>query len=88
MLRFGASVNYRSKAYGDFKPDPRLAIENYMLVDLRAGIESNDQRWRVGAFGRNITNKYYWTTVVRRGDAVVRYAGMPATYGIELSLRY
>ena len=58
----------------------------FSLIDLRAGISGNEGKWRVGLFGRNITDKYYWNTAVRRGDAVVRYAGMPATYGIDFSV--
>ena len=41
-----------------------------------------------GLFGRNIFNKYYWTTVEKQQDAVIRYAGKPATYGIQLSTRF
>lgn len=84
----GANANYRSDTNGDFKPDPRLAIDGYTLIDLRAGIESDGGNWRLGVYGRNVTDEYYWTTATRRGDAVVRYAGMPATYGVDFSVRF
>ena len=84
----GANVSYRSSTTGDFKPDPRVAVDPYTLLDLRAGFEDVNKRWRVNFYGRNVTNKYYWTTATRRGDTIVRFAGMPVTYGIDLTLNF
>ncbi|MBL8269934.1 TonB-dependent receptor domain-containing protein, partial [Steroidobacter sp.] len=84
----GVGANYRSKANGDFLPDPRLDIDAYTLIDLRLGVASSDEKWRATLYGRNITDEYYWVTANRRTDSVVRYAGMPRTYGISLSYRY
>lgn len=84
----GSSMTYRSSTYGDFKPDARIAIKSYTLVDLRAGIRSAEDNWHFGVYGRNITDTYYWTSAVRRGDTVVRFAGMPATYGIEFGFEF
>lgn len=84
----GGNVSHRSSSSGDFVPDPRVAIDAFTLLDLRAGIEAADGRWRVGLFGRNVTNEYYWTTATRRSDAIVRFAGMPAIYGIDFTVNF
>lgn len=84
----GVGANYRSKSNGDFLPDPRLDIDAYTLVDVRLGVASSDDKWRATLYGRNITDEYYWVTANRRTDSVVRYAGMPRTYGISLAYRY
>ena len=84
----GGDLTYRSATNGDFVPDPRLAIRSYVLLDLRAGIEGAGAKWRLSLFGRNVSNEYYWQTAVRRGDAIVRYAGMPTTYGLTASYRF
>jgi outer membrane receptor protein involved in Fe transport len=84
----GASATYRSSTLGDFKPDPRIEITGYTLIDLRAGIEAPDHSWRLSVYGRNVADKYYWVTATRRSDAIVRFSGMPATYGVELALRF
>ncbi|RYY28741.1 MAG: TonB-dependent receptor [Sphingomonadales bacterium] len=84
----GAGITHRSSTSGDFVPDPRVAIDAYTLLDLRAGIEDANGKWRIGLYGRNITNEYYWTTATRRSDAIVRFAGMPATYGIDFSVSF
>ena len=85
---FGANYSYRSSTSGDFEPNPLLNIDSYGLLDLRAGIEGGNGRWRASLYGQNVTNEYYWQTAVRRGDAVIRFAGMPVTYGVSFSYNF
>lgn len=84
----GADVNYRSKSVAAFGSDPLFAIDAYALLNLRAGIKSSDDRWRAEVWGRNVTNKYYWNGVSHVIDSVSRVAGMPATYGVTVSVKY
>ncbi len=84
----GANLTYKSSTSGDFVPDPRVAVDGYTLLDLRAGIKAADGKWTVSLYGRNVTDKYYWSTATRRADSVVRFAGMPATYGIDFSVKF
>jgi iron complex outermembrane receptor protein len=65
-----------------------LDIDPYTLFDLRAGVQTNDGRWRLEVWGRNITNKYYWTQANNEADTITRTAGFPATYGVTLRFRY
>ena len=62
-------------------------IPDYTLVDASIGIAGRNDRWRLSIFGKNIFNEYYWNNVVSTSDAISRFAGMPATYGVSLSLR-
>ncbi|MGD9662188.1 MAG: TonB-dependent receptor [Porticoccaceae bacterium] len=95
----GASVNYRSDAIsiigGDVNPatatpqDKTLfGIDSYSLLDLRAGVETTDGKWRVSVWGKNVTDEYYWNNAAAVFDTITRYAGMPATYGATVSFRY
>ncbi|UXC93825.1 TonB-dependent receptor (plasmid) [Sphingobium sp. RSMS] len=84
----GATATYNSRTNGGFGEDPTYRIRGYTLVDLRAEIEGDDGKWRFGVWGRNITNEYYWYTATRASDTGIRFAGMPATYGINLAFRY
>lgn len=68
--------------------DPALAIPSYVLLDLRAGIEAKDGRWKVSVWGKNITNKYYIVNTLKIQDTLVRYAGSPASYGITFGYRF
>ena len=84
----GANLNYQSRTNGGLGELPLLKIDAYALLDLRAGIKSDDGTWRFSIWGRNVTNKYYWTTADHIADTTVRYTGKPATYGATLSVRF
>lgn len=84
----GANASYQSSTNSQFGELPLFDVDSYTLLDLRAGLESADGRWRATMWGRNVTDTYYWSSATRGQDAVVRYAGQPATYGISLSFRY
>ncbi|MGB5076837.1 MAG: TonB-dependent receptor [Sphingorhabdus sp.] len=84
----GANATMRSKTNGGLGENAILKIDGYTLIDLRAGVASSDDSWRFSVWGRNITDKYYWTNAYRIADVSARFAGKPATYGATLSLRY
>jgi outer membrane receptor protein involved in Fe transport len=65
--------------------DP-LHVPGYALLDLRAGFTSGP--WMVQAWGRNVTNKWYWTAADHVNDVLLHYTGMPATYGVTVSYRF
>ncbi len=84
----GGDLNHQSGTNGFLGNAPILNVNPYTLLDLRAGIESPSGNWRVSVWGRNITNQYYWPTVIRDNDTINRYAGMPLTFGVTLNYRY
>ncbi|MCZ4344351.1 TonB-dependent receptor [Sphingomonadaceae bacterium G21617-S1] len=92
----GGTITARSSTTGALlSGDPAVAaleaglkIDGYALVDLRAGIEASDERWRLELWGRNITNKFYVNGVTRNADFTTRFAGMPATYGLTVRYRF
>lgn len=95
----GGSMNFRSDTVavigGDTNPvgaspsrGTLFGIDDYTTVDLRASIGDPDDAWQVQLWGRNIFNEYYWNNVATTTDAVVRYAGRPASYGVTFSVRY
>jgi outer membrane receptor protein involved in Fe transport len=67
---------------------PALTIKPYALLNLAAGVSSANQRWRVEIWGKNVTNSYYWNSANYISDTVVRFAGMPVTYGVTVGFRY
>lgn len=86
----GALFTYRSKAETTFSlPGTKssFVIDGYGLLDMRAGIADPDGTWRVTAFARNVTNKFYINTFLQGTDTQYRFAGMPRTYGLQLTLR-
>jgi outer membrane receptor protein involved in Fe transport len=81
----GGSITYRGKTSSVVGATPEFAIPAYTLFDLRAGLESDDGKWKAMVFGKNIFNKYYIRYVIRQFDYVVRFTGAPATYGVTVS---
>jgi outer membrane receptor protein involved in Fe transport len=88
----GASVAAQSKSFGSLALSAQdvadATIDAYGTVDLRAGIESADDKWKVMLWGTNVADKYYWTNALRVYDTVVRYSGRPAEYGISIHRRW
>lgn len=84
----GANLNYQSRTNGGLGQLDLLKIDAYALLDLRAGIKSADGGWRLSIWGRNVTNRYYWTLAEHIADTTVRYTGKPVTYGATLSFRF
>jgi iron complex outermembrane recepter protein len=66
---------------------PSMVNASYSVLNLCAGVQTNDGQWRFEAFGDNVTNTYYTLQSIRL-DTVARYTGMPATFGIRVSYRY
>lgn len=84
----GGRYSYRSAAYGDFLKDSRFKIKSYGLLDAQVGVAGEEGKWSVEIYGRNLTDKYYWTAQNAYLEAIVRYAGMPATYGVRTTVRF
>ncbi len=92
----GAGVLHRSSAIADiggaliqpaFVPNEQLyRIKDYTLVDARFGIEKGN--WKATVWGKNIFNTYYWNSVYSSFDAVTRYTGRPATYGVTVAYNF
>ncbi|HEX7946403.1 MAG TPA: TonB-dependent receptor, partial [Phenylobacterium sp.] len=67
-------------------PNDPLTLPSYALVDLRAGIDGG--AWTAQAWIRNATDKHYWTSSLHVNDVLLRYTGMPRTYGVTVTYRY
>ena len=70
----------------NFVGNTDMIINERLLVDIRAGVESNN--WRVWAWGRNVTDKYYWNQVAHVNDVLLRFTGNPRTFGVSVSYRF
>ena len=69
-------------------PADDFKIDSYTTVDLRAGVTTEDNRWRFTVYGQNVTDKSYVTAVSTFLDTIIRYRGKPAVYGASVAYRY
>lgn len=84
----GVNAHYEGETYNGFGEDEALKIDSYTLVDLRAGTDSADGRWRATLWVRNLTDEYYWLNQLRIGDTITKVVGMPRTYGVGFTYRF
>ena len=84
----GGDVTYQGATNSQLGQQPLTFVRAHTLIDLRAGLEAPDSKWRLSIYGRNVTNQYYWTAAYRITDTTVRYAGQPVSYGVTFSYRY
>ena len=87
----GSYQGRTSSAFGDtaaHAEGPSLFNKAYGLLNLAAGVKSQDDHMLVEIWGKNVTDTYYWTTAFYQFDPVVRYTGLPSTYGVTVSYRF
>ncbi len=82
------SGRYTSEQQGDLIGDPYFHIKDYAVFDANASIETNDGRYKISVFVRNLTDEYYWNSVQGLQDSVVRFAGVPRTWGGSLTVSF
>jgi outer membrane receptor protein involved in Fe transport len=82
----GGNLAYQGRTWSGFIRNDNEKVPAYATVDLRAGVETD--RWRLSVWGRNVTDKWYWTSATRINDALVRQTGMPRTIGVTLGFGY
>ncbi|BBC73293.1 conserved hypothetical protein [Altererythrobacter sp. B11] len=86
--RLTGSGRYTSSQQGDLISDPSFHIDPYTVFDANVSIETNDTKYQLSFFVKNLTDKYYWTSVQGLQDSVIRYAGTPRTFGGSVTVRF
>ena len=84
----GAQALYRTKTTSSIGNEPVEQIPGYTTLDLQAGVNFRDGRYRVMLWGKNVTNSIIITNRNFSYDGVAQYVGMPLTYGVTLSAKF
>ena len=85
------SATYQSKVFFELPNSEAISQGGYTLVNLRAGIELADGRYRIGGFARNLTNKRYLLDAGNTGGGFgdpTYIAGEPRFYGVEVGAKF
>lgn len=86
--RLTANARFSGNSRGDLEGNPLFKIDSYALFDANLALMTNDDSYQFDVFVRNIGNKYYWNSVQLPLDSLVRYAGMPRTWGVSLKAKF
>jgi len=90
-VRFAGDFSYQSSQYFEVLNIPRLKQKGYALLSGNIGWESADGRFNASVWGKNLTNKFYFTS---RVDLLAGFGfdynhiGGPRTYGITVGVKY
>lgn len=87
-LTLGLDGKYSADTEGDIANDERFRRDDYYTLNARIGFAPYEGDWRVQLFSRNVTDQVYYTALTATPDALVRYTGMPRTYGITFGLEF
>ena len=85
------SATYQSKVFFELPNSEAISQGGYTLVNLRAGVELANGRYRIGGFARNLTNKRYLLDAGNTGGGFgdpTYIAGEPRFYGVELGGKF
>ena len=85
------SVSYQSKVFFELPNNEAISQDGYALVNLRAGVEFAEGRYRIGGFARNLGNERYLIDAGNTGGGFgtpTYIAGEPRFYGVEVAGRF
>ena len=89
-LTLQLDFNYQDEVFFDSLNNPLLSEGDYWIWNARASWTSQDDKWEVAAFGRNLGNEEY---MVYAFDLSFfgfneEMIGTPRAYGVELTYRH
>jgi iron complex outermembrane receptor protein len=61
-LNFATTLSYRSKTYQFEIPNPYIDQKGFAMLDASIVYTAPDDRWSIGLFGKNLTDKEYKTS--------------------------
>jgi len=81
-LRGSLAYTYQSRTYSQISAIEPFEVDAYGLVDARLSLVAASDRWSVSLWGANLTDESYWYANALAQDNIVRYTGLPRTYGL------
>ena len=90
-LSFHPDMAYQANQYFEVLNVPRLRQSSYAIVSAHLDYETADGRWNASIWGKNLTNKHYFTS---RVDLLAGFGfdynhiGNPRTYGVSVGMKF
>lgn len=69
-----------------YEYDKRFTQPDYFIASARIGIENSEDDWRAYFWIRNLTDEYYFSSVVKNNEMVAAYPGMTRTFGLTFEM--
>ena len=85
------SATYQSKVFFELPNSAAISQGGYALVNIRAGVELADGKYRIGGFARNLLDRKYLIDAGNTGGGfgIPSYIrGEPGVYGVEIGGKF
>ena len=86
-IEIGGDVSYTDSTSGG-NIGVVTATEDYAIFNVRGGVGTADEKWKVQVWSRNVTDKFYFPSRLTANGPRVRMAGMPRTVGVTVSYNF
>ena len=89
-INFHVDSNYNSKQYLALPNENAISQGGYGLLNARLSLQSVDDKWELGVWGRNIADRFYLTNAVDvQGFGFdYRHIGPPGMFGVDASYHF
>lgn len=89
-IRAEADARYESEWWADFIHNPGVKQSPYAKVNASLTYYSEDERWNVGIWGKNLTNKAVIAATAAAGipGPATAYMDAPRTYGLRAGMNF
>lgn len=85
IVRLSLAYTWQDKTYSQISAIDEFRVDAYGLLDARLTLSTADERWSVSLWGQNLGDESYWYSNALAQDNIVRYTGMPRTYGFAFN---
>ncbi|MEM8767646.1 MAG: TonB-dependent receptor [Pseudomonadota bacterium] len=82
LMRLSLSYTYQSESYSQISAIEQFEVDSRGLLDARLTLAAAAGSWSVALWGQNLTDETYGYSNATAQDNIVRYTGMPRTYGL------
>lgn len=88
-VELGASANYYHTSSFAWEPDNRVVQPGYDIINAQISLAfGNEHQFRVRVFGKNLTDKEYYSYVTAGGLGDLTAPSPPRTYGVGVDFRF
>ncbi len=89
-IKLQVDGHYSSRQWFELQNKPDLDQKPYTIVNGSLSFESADDKWKLSIWGKNIFNKFYYTSRldVSNFGFISNHLGAPQTYGVSLDYTF